>query len=86
MPGTLLSAEKKQRNTILSRSQHLISQASLVAQLVKSLPAVQETGVQSLGLEDPLEKKIANHSILPGESHVQRSLVGYSPWGCKNQT
>ena len=36
--------------------------ASLVAQLVKNLPAVQETQVQSLGWEDPLEKEMATHS------------------------
>ena len=34
-----------------------ISRVSLVAQTVKNLPAVQETGVQSLGFEDPLEKE-----------------------------
>ena len=40
--------------------------------------------VQSLGREDSLEKGMATHScILPEESHGQRSLVGYSPWGCK---
>ena len=39
--------------------------ASLVTQMVKSLPAVQETSVQSLGWEDPLEKGMATHfSIL----------------------
>ena len=36
--------------------------ASLVAQMVKSLPAVQETWVQSLGWEDPTEKGMATHS------------------------
>ena len=37
-----------------------------------------------LGWEDPLEEGMATHSsILPGESHGQRSLVGYSPWACK---
>ena len=36
--------------------------ASLVAQLVKNLPAVQETQIQSLGWEDPLEKEMATHS------------------------
>ena len=36
--------------------------ASLVAQVVKSLPEMQETWVLSLGLEDPLEKGIATHS------------------------
>jgi len=40
---------------------------------------MQETWVQSLGQEDPLEKEIATHSsILPRESYGQRSLVGYS--------
>ena len=38
--------------------------ASLVAQLVKNLPAVQETQARSLGWEDPLEKEIANHSSI----------------------
>ena len=40
------------------------SWASLVAQLVKNLPAVQETRVQSLGWEDPLEKGKATHSTI----------------------
>ena len=40
--------------------------------------------VQSLGQEDPLEKEMATHSgILAGEFHGQRSLVGHSPWSCK---
>ena len=38
------------------------SWASLVAQLVKNLPAMRETWVQSLGWEDPLEKGKATHS------------------------
>ena len=33
----------------------------MVAQLVKNLPAMQETWVQSLGQEDPLEKEVATH-------------------------
>ena len=40
------------------------SWASLVAQLVKNLPAMLETWVQSLGWEDPLEKGMATHSII----------------------
>ena len=36
--------------------------ASLVAQMVKNLPAMQETWVQSLGREDPLENEMATHS------------------------
>ena len=41
-----------------------ISRASVVAQLVKNLPAVQETRVQSLGWEDPLDKETATHSSI----------------------
>ena len=40
------------------------SWASLVAQLVKTLPAIQETWVRSLGWEDPLEKGKATHSSI----------------------
>jgi len=40
------------------------SWASLVAQLVKNLPAMRETWVQSLGWEDPLEKEMATHSSI----------------------
>ena len=38
--------------------------ASLVAQMVKNLPAVQETQIQSLGQEDLLEKEMATHSSI----------------------
>ena len=52
--------------------------------MVKSLPAMQGTWVQSLGQEDSLEKEMATHSsILPGRSHGRKSLGGYSPWGRK---
>ena len=84
-----------------------------MAQLVKNLPAMQETWVRFLGWEDPLEKGKAAQTVkrlptmqeagfnpwvgkipwrrkwqptpvpLPGKSHGQRSLVGYSPWGHK---
>ena len=42
----------------------IVLYASLVAQMVKRLPAVQETRVQSLGWEDPLEKEMATHSSI----------------------
>ena len=43
--------------------------------MIKNPPAMQETWVQSLGQEDPLEKGMATHSsILPGEFHGQRIL------------
>ena len=45
--------------------------AYLMAQMVKNLPAVQETQVQSLGQEDPLEKEMASHS---------RILAWRIPW------
>ena len=43
-------------------NQSIISWASFVAQLVKSLPAMQETKVWFLGWEDPLQKEMATHS------------------------
>ena len=56
---------------------HLLeSWASLVAQLVKNLPAMWETWIQSLGWEDTLEKGKATHS----------SILAWRiscPWGCK---
>ena len=45
---------------------------------------MKETWVQSLGWEDPLEKeRLFTPVLLPGEFHGQRSLAGYSLWGCK---
>ena len=49
---------------------------------LKNLPAMEtrETRVLSLGREDPLEEEMATTPVfLPGKSHGQRSLVGYSP-------
>ena len=43
---------------------HQIRESSLVAQLVKNLPVMQETQVGSLGWEDPLEKGMATHSSI----------------------
>ena len=52
--------------------------------MVKNLPEIQKTQVQSLGQEDPLEKGMATTPVfLPGEFHGQKSLVGHSPWGHK---
>ena len=54
--------------------------SSLVSQTVKNLPAMRETWVRKIPwwrawLPSPV--------FLPGELHGQRTLVGYSPWGCK---
>ena len=52
--------------------------------MVKRLPTMQETQVQSLGWEDLLKKEMATHpSILAWKSHGWGNLVGYSPWGRK---
>ena len=53
-------------------------------QTVKRLPTMWETWVRSLGWEDPLEKEWQPTPVLlPGKFHGWRSLVGYSPWDCK---
>ena len=53
---------------------------------LKSLPAVRETWVRSLGGEDPLEKGTATHSgILAWRIPWTESPAGYSPWGRKEQ-
>ena len=49
--------------------------------MVKNLPAMEATWVQSLHWEDSLEKEMA--VFLPGKSHGERSLAGYRPWGHK---
>ena len=57
---------------------------SLVAQMVKNPPVEWETQVKSLGQEAPWRREWQPTAIfLPGESHGQRSLVGYSLWGRK---
>ena len=66
---------------------------SLVAQAVRNLPAIpylpaiapamQETQVWSLVRKIPWRRQwLPTPVYLPGESHGQRSLMGYSPWGC----
>ena len=52
--------------------------ASLVTQLVKNPPAMQETWVQSLGWEDTLEKGKATHSSI-----LAWRIPWTIPWGCK---
>ena len=69
------------------------SKFSLVAQTVKSMPAVWETRVQFLCWADPLEKEMATHySILAWRIHGCHGYLGgileepsrlYSPWGCR---
>ena len=51
--------------------------------VVKNPLEMQETGVQCLGREDPLEDRLPTPIFLPEESHGQRSLVGCGPQGHK---
>ena len=52
--------------------------------MVKNLPIIQEIRVRSLGQEDLLEEEMATTPVfLPGKSHGEKSLAGYSPWGSK---
>ena len=56
---------------------------TMVKNLLSNAREARDTGL-ILGQEDPLEEEISTHSsILAGKFHGQRSLVGYSPWGCK---
>ena len=49
--------------------------------MVKNLPVMKETWVQSLGQEDPLEKEMANHSSILAEFHGQRNLADHGVHG-----
>ena len=60
----------------------MVFEVSLVIQMVKNLPAMQETQVQSLVKKIPWRREwLPTPVFLPGKSHGQRSLVGYSAWG-----
>ena len=54
-----------------------------MAQMVKNLPAMQETQVWSLDQEDALEKRMASHITILVQIFPWTELVGYSSWGCK---
>ena len=69
--GIELPSISSQLNTWTLSSSFLAPWASLVAQRVTNLPAVQETGVWSLGWEDPLEEGMATYSSI---------LVWRIPW------
>ena len=59
--------------------QIIIVWAPLVAEVVKNLPAMQETQFQPLGWEDTVEKEMATYSSILPWKIPQKSLVGYSP-------
>ena len=73
-----IEKQQDQRNT------HFKTAPPAAAQMVKDLPAVQETQAGSLGREYPLRREWQPTPVfLPRESHRRRSLVGYSPRGHK---
>ena len=58
--------------------------ASLVVQMVKNMPVIQEIQVRSLGREDILEKRTATHSSIPvWRIPWTEELAGYSSWAHK---
>ena len=66
---------------------HVYTWASLVAQLVKKLPAVQDTWFNPWVRKMPWRRKWQPTLVfLPGEPHGQRSLAGYSLWYRKSWT
>ena len=55
-----------------------------MTQMLKNLPVILQTQVQSLGGKDPWRRKWQLSPVfLPGKFYGERSLVGYSPWGHK---
>ena len=62
----------------------MAARTSLVAQRVKTLPSMQETPGLDLWVgKIPWRRETATPVFLPEESHGQRRLEGYNPWGCK---
>ena len=58
--------------------------ASLVGQMVKNLPIMWESGFHPWVGKIPWRREqLPTPVFFPGESHGQRSMVGYSPWGCQ---
>ena len=74
------------KNTTYTFTSSMIFSGILGDSVVKNLPAnAGDVGLISLDQEDPLRRKWQLTPVfLPGKSHGQRSLVGYSPWGHKD--
>ena len=73
------------RSHLIKTGQHFTTQNTIsgfpVVQTVKNPLAVRETQVRYLGWEDAWRREWQPTPVfLPGESHGQRSLTGYSPW------
>ena len=75
-----------QASTLQKRPPGSVPRASLIAQSVKNLPAMQETQVRFLGREDPLEKEMAIHSSIlawkiPGRGAWRATVHGIARVG-----
>jgi len=82
---TFWKMKKHWMHVLIYKDSTMFRRVSLVAQMVKNQLAMQETQVPSLGLEDPLEKRIATTPVfLPGEFHGRRSLAGYTVYRVAN--
>ena len=74
---------KKQVNKTVSNMESELA-SSLLAQMVKNLPVIRRPGFNPWVGKIPWRREWQSTPVFfPGESHGQRSLVGYSPWGCK---
>ena len=73
---------KKKKKSVSFQKEFPILKASLVIQMVKNTPTMQETQLQSRVQEDPWRRDwLPTPVFLLGEFHGQRSLVAYSPQG-----
>ena len=80
-PGRLQSMGSQELDTTERLSSNR-RKASLVAQMVKRLPAMRKTWVRKI----PWRQWQSTPVLLPGQSHGQGSLAGYDSWGCKSRT
>ena len=78
-----MGLESITENEVSQKEKHKYALTHMYAQAVKNLPAMWEIWVWSLDWEDALEEGMATYSSILENPYGQRSLVGYSPWGCK---
>ena len=72
---------------IQNEAEQRLTGSSLVAQMAKHLPTMQETRFDPWVGKIPWRReRLPTQVLWPGEFHGQRNLVGYSSWSCKSQT
>ena len=78
------SAERWIGSLRLADTNYYVQDGSLVAQMVKNPPSMQGPGFDLWVRKSPWRREwLPTQVFLPRESHGQRSLAGYSDWGCK---